>query len=55
LHIPVGPIVAGKTTYAIAVCKEVGAVRFSIDERMSALFWMDSPQPLEAAWSVERC
>jgi len=28
--------------------------RASIDEWMATLFWMDSPKPLEAAWSMER-
>jgi predicted kinase len=32
----------------------LGAVRFSIDEWMAALFWMDTPQPLDPAWSMER-
>jgi predicted kinase len=54
LHFLVGPTGAGKTTYAIRFCEEAGAVRFSIDEWMSALFWMDSPLPLEPAWSMER-
>ena len=58
LHFVVGATGAGKTTYAIRFCKEIGAVRFSIDEWMSALFWMDSPQPIDPSWSmqrVERC
>jgi predicted kinase len=54
LHFLVGSTGAGKTTYAIRFCVEFGAVRFSIDEWMSALFWMDSPQPIEPAWSMER-
>jgi len=29
-------------------------MRFSIDEWMTALFWMDTPKPLQAAWSMER-
>ena len=36
----------------------LGAVRFSIDEWMTTLFWMDTPQPLDLSWSmtrVERC
>jgi len=49
---------AGKTTYARELSERVGGVRFSIDEWMSRLFWMDTPKPLEATWSmqrVERC
>ena len=54
LHFLVGSTGAGKTTYAIPFCAETGAVRFSIDEWMTALFWMDSPQPLQPDWSLER-
>ena len=54
LHLLVGSTGAGKTTYAARFCNETGAVRFSIDEWMMALFWMDSPQPLQPSWSMER-
>ena len=54
LHFLVGSTGAGKTTYAERFCAETGAVRFSIDEWMTALFWMDSPRPLQPAWSIER-
>jgi predicted kinase len=54
LHFLVGSTGAGKTTYALRFCNETGAVRFSIDEWMTALFWMDTPQPLQPAWSMER-
>ena len=50
----VGSTGAGKTTYALCLADELGAVRFSIDEWMTALFWADSPQPLEFAWTMER-
>jgi predicted kinase len=45
---------AGKTTYSWQLAERIGAVRFSIDEWMTTLFWMDSPQPLQPAWSMER-
>ncbi|WP_174301766.1 ATP-binding protein [Caulobacter sp. S45] len=54
LHFLVGSTGAGKTTYAKRFCTETGAVLFSIDEWMTTLFWMDSPQPLQPAWSMER-
>jgi predicted kinase len=54
LHFLVGSTGAGKTTYAQRFCREAGAVRFSVDEWMSALFWMDAPQPIEAGWAMER-
>jgi predicted kinase len=54
IHLVCGSTGAGKTTHAEALSKRIGGVRFSIDEWMTALFWMDSPQPIEAAWSMER-
>lgn len=54
IHLICGATGAGKTTYALKLSGELGAVRFSIDEWMSTLFWMDSPWPLEPAWSIER-
>lgn len=50
----VGCTGAGKTTYARKLADELGAVRFSIDEWMTALFWADSPQPIQFAWTMER-
>ena len=54
LHLVCGSTGAGKTTYALKLAEQLGAVRFSIDEWMSALFWMDTPQPLDPVWSMER-
>jgi len=54
LHLVVGPTAAGKTTYARRLAHEIGGVRFSIDEWMASLFWMDAPEPIEAAWAQER-
>ena len=54
VHLICGGTGAGKTTYALALCATVGAALFSIDEWMHTLFWMDSPQPPVAAWSIER-
>ena len=50
----VGSTGAGKTTYARRLADELGGVRFSIDEWMTALFWQDSPQPIEFEWTIER-
>jgi predicted kinase len=49
-----GPTGAGKTTYAIDLAKRVGGVRFSIDDWMTAMFWMDSPRPIEFEWTMAR-
>ena len=50
----VGCTGAGKTTYARKLADELGGVRFSIDEWMMALFWADSPQPIQYEWAIER-
>ena len=54
IHLICGSTGAGKTTYARRLCDQAGAVLFSIDQWMTALFWMDSPSPIEAGWSMER-
>ena len=54
VHLICGSTGAGKSTYALALCRDIGAVYFSIDEWMAALFWMDAPQPIEGAWALER-
>jgi predicted kinase len=54
IHLVCGSTGAGKTTYSRELSERIGAVRFSIDEWMTRLFWMDSPEPLEPAWSMER-
>lgn len=54
LHLICGSTGAGKTTYAIRLADQIGAARFSVDEWMTALFWADSPQPLDPAWAIER-
>jgi predicted kinase len=36
------------------LAERVGGVRFSIDEWMSALYWMDCPEKNDAAWALER-
>ena len=53
-HLVCGPTGAGKTTYGRALAEVEGAVRFSIDEWMTALFWMDAGDPFEPAWAMER-
>jgi len=48
-----GPVGAGKTTYALSLAKEIGAVRFSIDPWMQTLFAKDMTS-LDYSWMVER-
>lgn len=45
---------AGKTTYALKLADEIGAVRFSIDDWMTGLFWMDAPDPPSFEWVMAR-
>lgn len=54
LILVVGCTGAGKSTYARALADQLGGLRFSIDEWMVELFWADSPQPIEFAWTMER-
>ena len=54
VHLLCGPTGSGKTTYARRLAEQEGAARFSIDEWMSALFWMDADHPFEPAWAMER-
>ena len=54
IYLICGSTGAGKTTHARELAERMGGVRFSIDEWMTRLFWMDSPQPLKATWSMER-
>lgn len=48
-----GPTGVGKTTYSLALAKEIGAVRFSIDPWMQNLFSKDM-KGLEYTWMIER-
>ena len=54
IHLICGSTGAGKTTYARRLADDIGGVLFSIDAWMTTLYWMDSPQPLDPAWSLER-
>lgn len=54
VYIITGGTGAGKTTYARKLASEIGAVRFSIDDWMTTLFWMDSPYPISFDWAMSR-
>jgi len=45
---------AGKSTFARELAARVGGVRFSIDEWMTALFWMETPEKKDFLWAMER-
>ena len=48
-----GPVGVGKTTYSLSLCKDIGAVRFSIDPWMQTLFSKDMTS-LDYSWMIER-
>ena len=53
-HVVAGSTGAGKSTFARELAERVGGVRFSIDEWMNALYWMDCPQKNDLPWALER-
>lgn len=53
LIIVTGPTGAGKTTYSLSLCEEIGAIRFSIDPWMQTLFSKDMTD-LDYSWMIER-
>lgn len=53
-HLICGSTGAGKTTYALKLAGETGAIRFTIDEWMARLFLPDAPEPLTFQWALER-
>ena len=53
-HLVAGSTGAGKTTAAREIAERVGGVRFSIDEWMNALYWMDCPEKNDFPWAIER-
>jgi predicted kinase len=54
VHLVCGSTGAGKTTYSLGLADELGGIRFSLDEWMAKLFWMDIPTSNEPAWAFER-
>lgn len=53
LHLICGSTGAGKTTYSLKLCCELGAVHFAIDEWMTTLFAPDRERP-DFPWIAER-
>jgi predicted kinase len=53
-HLVAGSTGAGKTTAAREIAARIGGVRFSIDEWMTALYWMDCPEKNDFTWALER-
>ena len=54
IHLVCGSTGAGKTTFAMRLAEQEGAMRLSIDEWMTALFGADQPKQIQFAWMMER-
>jgi len=54
VHLIVGNVGSGKTTYAIALADRLDAIRFSLDEWMVALFGKDLTATVDLQWRLDR-
>lgn len=54
IHLVLGPVGAGKSTYARCLCEEHAAMMFNLDQWMAQLFRPDRPDEGVMAWYVER-
>jgi predicted kinase len=54
VHLVLGPVGAGKSTYAAALAGERGAVRLNLDQWMVRLFGPDRPDEGRVVWYLER-
>jgi predicted kinase len=54
IHLLVGPVGAGKSTFGLQLARETGAVRLTLDEWITALFRPDRPESGVIEWYVER-
>jgi predicted kinase len=54
IHLVVGPVAAGKSTFALDLCRKHRAIRVNLDEWMAVLFRPDRPESNVVEWYVER-
>lgn len=54
VHLVVGPVGAGKSTFAFRLCREHKAVPLRLDEWMTTLFRMDRPHTGVPEWYADR-
>jgi predicted kinase len=54
IHLIVGPVGAGKSTFALELARKHAAVRLNLDEWMAVLFRPDRPDNGVTAWYSER-
>jgi predicted kinase len=50
----IGPVGAGKSTFALAVARDHAALRFTLDDWMTRLYSPDRPDAGVVEWYVER-
>lgn len=54
IHLIIGPVGAGKSTFARQLCREHSAVCLNLDEWMARLFRADRPEEGVMQWYAER-
>lgn len=54
VHLVVGPVGAGKSTFALKLAQDRAAIRLTLDEWMVTLFRPDRPETDRVAWYRER-
>jgi predicted kinase len=55
LHLIIGPVGAGKSTFALQLCRDTRAIRLTLDEWMAVLFGQDErPAVGRLDWYVQR-
>lgn len=54
VHLVVGPVAAGKSTFSLKLSREHHALRLNLDEWMAVLFSADRPEAGVMEWYIER-
>ncbi len=54
IHLVIGPVGAGKSTFALQLAREHAALRLTLDDWMTRLFSPDRPDVRVVEWCVER-
>jgi predicted kinase len=54
IHLVIGPVGAGKSTFALRLAREHTAIRLTLDEWMTELFSADRPDTAVIDWYMER-
>jgi predicted kinase len=54
IHLVIGPVGAGKSTFALQLARDHAAIRLNLDEWIAVLFSPDRPEDRIMEWYVER-